>query len=159
MINLPIHKYSIIFLSVLCFTHSSCSKSPSFTTHESYRQTTSGTSNIARTARNITVKVSSEHTLGSGILICEKNDGYIVATSQHFLSSGSSFNIQTPDNLIHTAYPLDTSITNDNDVGFLHFMDSQNNYSVAQLTMDQEVVIDSEVYVAGFPLDLNSGDA
>lgn len=143
-----------ILVGFLLLVHPQCLKN---TDSRTDTMASGNTLRVEDVARYITVRVASENTWGSGILVCEQNGTYIVATSQHLLSTGTSFNIETVDSRNHTAHVLDSSIRSLYDVGFLSFTEVENNYSTAQVDPDSDSVMDSNVYASGFPLDLESG--
>lgn len=144
-------------LGFLVFAYFSCLKVTNEGSSVEYREGAIDISQTEAVARDITVRVVSEGTWGSGILVCQRNGNYIVATSQHLLLTSESFNIETPDNKNYAAYSLNTSTANSYDVGFLGFTDASQRYTTAQFEEVSDTSRNNEVYASGFPLDLSSG--
>jgi serine protease DegQ len=106
--------------------------------------------------RSITVKVISEDSWGSGVIIKKQDSNYTVLTNHHVvLDPEAKYQVETPDGRIYEA-SLVTGIDFEHyDLSLLQFQSVDQQYQVATLgnstTLDeQEVVIAS-----GFPFGAN----
>lgn len=105
-------------------------------------------------AKQITVRVISQGTAGSGVLVSKAGNTYYVLTAGHVLKDtnpGEEAYIETFDGQQH---PIDTSaIQSGGTVDLALFtITSTNNYAVAQLAGKNALSELDEVFVAGFPL-------
>lgn len=103
-------------------------------------------------AQQITVKVLSGESSGSGIIIDRQNNIYKILTNDHVLLFGkenNAYKIKTPDGKIHLAKTVNNYNFQNYDIGILEFT-SANNYQVAQLANVPFPSIDEVVYGAGF---------
>lgn len=106
---------------------------------------------LYRTAEAITVKVLSDGTLGSGILIQQQGLVYTVVTNSHVLRAGvAPYEIKTADGQIYTAEVVETVNFEKYDLALLQFRSSVV-YEVAKLGRGSTLQIGDEVFSAGFP--------
>ncbi|MBC6477782.1 MAG: trypsin-like peptidase domain-containing protein [Hormoscilla sp. GM7CHS1pb] len=106
---------------------------------------------LRRTAEAITVKVLSDRTLGSGILIQQQGLVYTVVTNSHVLRAGvAPYEIKTADGQIYTAEVVETVNFEKYDLALLQFRSSVV-YEVAKLGRSSTLQIGDEVFSAGFP--------
>ena len=109
--------------------------------------------NINQTATNISIKILDEEFLGSGFLVKQTGDRYVVITNQHVLRAGEApYKIQTPDGKIHSAKVIASSVTSEYeyDLAILEFS-SQENYTLATIGNSFYLEIGESIYAAGFP--------
>lgn len=108
---------------------------------------------LCKIAKPITVKVLSDNTWGSGILVGKEDSRYSLITNGHVLKGEKEFfTIETPDNQQHNASLIvrfDHGEATGNDLAILQF-DSPLNYQTATFTEWDEP---EKVMAAGFPLD------
>lgn len=124
----------------------SCSQSSS--THLSEQR-------LENLARTITVRVfstgSSGSAGGSGVLIRREGQQYIVLTNQHVVANKDRrYRVQTSDGRSYSAQIL-TSLTSEDDVGFLAFRSSSKTYRVLSLKAPSKLAAGESVFAGGFP--------
>jgi tetratricopeptide (TPR) repeat protein/S1-C subfamily serine protease len=113
---------------------------------------------LQQIARSITVKVLSNKTGGSGILVSEKraNDKkeyiYSVLTNRHVLVPGESYRIQTPDGKIYQANVVKDVNFKGSDLALLQFTSAQD-YTLAELMSVSTLAVNQQVFAAGFVSD------
>ena len=108
---------------------------------------------IKKIAAEISVKILDEEFLGSGFLVQQKNNEYIVITNQHVLRAGETpYRIQTDDGRIHVAEVVNSPIKSEYqyDLAILKFT-AETNYSVAQIGSSLYLEIGEPIFAAGFP--------
>jgi len=106
-------------------------------------------------AEQITVRVLSTNTLGSGTIIKRSGNIYTIITSAHVINGiNSPYTIQTPDGKIYLAEKVskDNSVKQKKDIVLLQFFSSQANYSIANIGDIGKMSIGEDVYAVGFPL-------
>lgn len=107
---------------------------------------------LYRTAEAITVKVLSDGTLGSGILIQQQGLVYTVVTNSHVLRAGvAPYEIKTADGQIYTSEVVKTVNFEKYDLALLQFRSRGAVYEVAKLGRSSTLQIGDEVFSAGFP--------
>lgn len=108
--------------------------------------------NLRQIAQDITVRIYTGDTSGSGVLIAKNEQTYTVVTNAHVVKRGQPYRIQTPDGIIHQA-TLQTSedILTGKDLAVLQF-ESANNYNLANLATNTPQ-LNENTYAAGFPYD------
>ena len=110
---------------------------------------------IKNIAQNITVKVLSGDSWGSGIIIEKKDKFYTVLTNGHVLGNGHDYKIQTHDEKTHDAqllFRLDEGERGD-DLAVLQFSSSES-YEIAKLNLS-ELKEEDRVFATGFPSSQN----
>ncbi len=104
-------------------------------------------------ARAITVKIYSGNTSGSGIIIKQENDCYVVVTNHHVLSRGDNdYSIQTADGEIYPATPVVDAQFENYDLALLEF-NSKEKYQVATLGNSTDLEAGDAVVATGFPIN------
>ena len=83
-------------------------------------------------AREITVKITSQSNGGSGVIIAQQDNNYLVLTNNHVLRDRDSFTISTHDGATHQATPIANGIQTDDDLALLQFS-SDNSYQTATI--------------------------
>jgi tetratricopeptide (TPR) repeat protein/S1-C subfamily serine protease len=113
---------------------------------------------VQRIAQSITVKVLSNKTSGSGILVSKKGangkkeDIYSVLTNRHVLMPGEPYRIQTPDGQIHQANVVKDVNFKGSDLALLEFS-SAKDYTLAELMSVSTLAVNQQVFAAGFVPD------
>ena len=108
---------------------------------------------INNIAANISVQILDEGFLGSGFLVQQKDNQYVVITNQHVLRAGEApYKIQTPDGKIHSAEVITDSIQSkyEYDLAVLQFT-TDNNYTVAKIGSSLYLEVGEPIYAVGFP--------
>lgn len=113
---------------------------------------------VQRIAQSITVKVLSNKTSGSGILVSKKGvtgkkeDIYSILTNRHVLMPGEPYRIQTPDGQIHQANVVKDVNFKGSDLALLEFS-SAKDYTLAELMSVSTLAVNQQVFAAGFVPD------
>ncbi|MGK7922887.1 MAG: serine protease [Trichodesmium sp.] len=103
-------------------------------------------------AKSITVKVISENSWGSGIILKQEGEIYTVITNQHVLDTGNkSYHIQTPDGLFYQANKINNQDFHGNDLALLEFRSANSLYKVASLGNSTTLYPGNKIFAAGFP--------
>ena len=112
---------------------------------------------VRQTAKNITVRISAANNGGSGVIIAQKGDNYLILTNAHVIRRAAQLEIQAPDGQKYNAKPIDGGFSAKYDLALVQFT-SKTKYALAQL-MDKQgkppTPLDPErtIYSAGFPFD------
>jgi tetratricopeptide (TPR) repeat protein len=106
---------------------------------------------INQIAKNITVRIFSDDSKGSGVLIQKKGNEYIVLTAKHiFKKPNTTYNIITNDGRSHEISTGSLRGADKNiDLAIIRFR-SDNNYPVAKLGDSQRLTAETDIYLAGF---------
>jgi tetratricopeptide (TPR) repeat protein len=104
---------------------------------------------INRVAQAITVKIETNGSLGSGVLIRKQGELYTVLTAAHVVKTGS-YTITTPDNKKHPVSGSVQFFGNEVDLALIKFR-SSNSYSLAKIADSQQIEGGMDLYVGGFP--------
>jgi tetratricopeptide (TPR) repeat protein/S1-C subfamily serine protease len=122
---------------------------------------------VKKTAKDITVRITTANNGGSGILVAKKGTTYLVVTNRHVAGKDPQLQIQTPDGQKHIATPVkNTGINPKYDVALLQFT-STKQYQLAQFKYSQNegnsqdegsrsvspLNLTRTIYSAGFPFD------
>jgi tetratricopeptide (TPR) repeat protein/S1-C subfamily serine protease len=109
---------------------------------------------VQQTAKNITVRVSSENNGGSGVIIAQKGNNYLILTNAHVIRRATKIEIQAPDGQKYKATPLDGGFDAKYDLALLQFT-SLTKYTLPDLSGISSSPIDPSriIYSAGFPFD------
>ncbi len=106
---------------------------------------------LQQQAQNITVKVMSGPTSGSGIIINREGQTYTVLTNRHVLNPSDNHKIQTPDGLVYQGTVLEKSNFRGHDLALLQFRSRGAVYTVASLADSSQLGQEETVFAAGFP--------
>jgi hypothetical protein len=107
---------------------------------------------VQQTARNISVRITTENSGGSGVLIAKKGDSYLILTNAHVVKRDTKIQIQAPDGQQYTATPLDGGFSAKYDLALLQFT-SKTKYTLANLIDGSSLAPARKIYSAGFPFD------
>ena len=83
-------------------------------------------------AREISVKITSEENVGSGVIIAQRNNTYLILTNAHVLRDDVTFSIQTHDGVTHQAKHVANGIETNDDLALLEFS-SDISYQTATI--------------------------
>ena len=100
-------------------------------------------------AREISVKITSEENGGSGVIIAQQDNTYLILTNAHVLRNGSTFDIQTRDGITHQAKPVANGIETDDDLALLEFS-SDNSYQSATINSAATPRVDQSILAVGY---------
>ena len=100
-------------------------------------------------AREITVKISSEENGGSGVIIAQQDNSYLILTNAHVLRDDESFTVQTHDGIAHQAQAVDNSIDTDDDLALLKF-ESDKTYQTATINTAATPKPEQAILAAGY---------
>ena len=110
-------------------------------------------SKINQIAAEITVKIQAQNFLGSGIIVHQQDNKYLVLTNQHVLRAGEPpFTIQTADGEIYQGEVITPSTSSD-DLAILSFI-SGDRYKPASIGNSARLQEGELVFAAGFPANL-----
>jgi tetratricopeptide (TPR) repeat protein len=104
---------------------------------------------VAEIAKNVTVAITTNNSIGSGVIVHKAGNKYTVLTAAHVVRDSGSYQIRTPDD---SSYPLDYSKVKTlpgADLALVEFTSTQS-YRVVKIGSMPSV--GKNVYVAGFPM-------
>ncbi|WP_310487704.1 tetratricopeptide repeat-containing serine protease family protein, partial [Chamaesiphon sp. VAR_69_metabat_338] len=109
---------------------------------------------VQQRAKSITVRITSENNGGSGVIIAQKGDKYLILTNAHVVRRATKIAIQAPDGQKYAATPLDGGFDAKYDLALLQFT-SRTKYTLPDLSEISLSPIDTTrtIYSAGFPFD------
>ncbi|MDJ0578701.1 serine protease [Crocosphaera sp.] len=106
---------------------------------------------IQEKAQAISVKVETDNSAGSGVIIGKEGNTYTVLTNAHVINSKADNTIITNDGESYTAKVIsEGNSLEGNDLAVLTF-ESVNSYQVATLAVNTNLEENSTVYSVGFP--------
>jgi serine protease Do len=107
---------------------------------------------VNQTAAKITVKISGQDFLGSGIIFQQQNEEYLVLTNQHVLRGGKPpFKIQTADGKVYQGRVITTDNFSQDDLALLSFKSDRIKYETASIGDYSQLQPEESVFAAGFP--------
>ncbi len=109
---------------------------------------------LQQQSKLITVKVLSNDSWGSGFIIQQQGQVYIVLTNEHVLSPGKQHRIQTADGRIYSSSLLQSIRFND-DLALIQFRSPSIVYPVAIVKEASTLEVGNRVFATGFPFDIN----
>ena len=110
---------------------------------------------VQSAAQQITVRVTSSNGGGSGVLVAQKGNTYLVLTNRHVTGRNTQFQIQTPDGQKHAAQTLpNTGFDPKYDIALLQFSSTQK-YQLANLDNGSTLAEGRTIYSVGYPFDSN----
>lgn len=106
---------------------------------------------VSKIAVQITVRIESKNSPGSGVIIQREGNTYTVLTCKHVVAKADKYTIVTANG---EQYPLDYSsvkkLAAGLDLAVLKFT-SNRNYTVAKIGNSDNATVGTDTYVAGFP--------
>ncbi|MDJ0589141.1 MAG: serine protease [Pleurocapsa sp. MO_226.B13] len=100
-------------------------------------------------AREITVKITSAENGGSGVIIAQQDNTYLILTNNHVLRGGDTFTIHTYDGVTHQASPVANGIETDDDLALLQFS-SENSYQTATINSAATPRVEQTILAVGY---------
>ncbi len=101
-------------------------------------------------AQKITVKIITEESGGSGIIIKKTDNSYFVVTNNHVLQNSRKYKIKTHDNQIYSAEIVKKIKFGKNDLALLQFS-SKSSYKVAALGKSTNIEVGDSIIAVGYP--------
>jgi S1-C subfamily serine protease len=109
---------------------------------------------VSEMARQVTVRIFANRSVGSGVIINRSGQGYTLITNAHVVGNHSgNFMILTADGQMHGGRLISSS--NHLDLAVLQF-NSSRSYQVATMGDSNRVAVGEKVMAAGFPNWLNT---
>lgn len=107
---------------------------------------------IAAIARQVTVRVLTKTTAGSGAIVYRQGQTYTVLTCDHVVagSQDGGYTVLTPDGVTHSARRQSMQALAGVDLALVQF-DSPTSYRVADLGNSEALTRGDRVYASGFP--------
>jgi tetratricopeptide (TPR) repeat protein/S1-C subfamily serine protease len=109
---------------------------------------------VQQTAKNITVRVTATNNGGSGVIIAQKGNNYLILTNAHVVRRATKIEIQAPDGQKYQATTIDGGFDSKYDLALLQFT-SKTKYTLANLSdvAGSPLTPERTIYSAGFPFD------
>jgi S1-C subfamily serine protease/tetratricopeptide (TPR) repeat protein len=109
---------------------------------------------VQQTAKNVTVRITSENNGGSGVIIAKKGDSYLILTNAHVVNRSNRPEIQAPDGQKYQAKSIDGGFNSKYDLALLQFT-SKTRYTLANLKnlVGTPIEPTRKIYSSGFPFD------
>jgi S1-C subfamily serine protease/tetratricopeptide (TPR) repeat protein len=109
---------------------------------------------IQRTAKDITVGITTENNRGSGVIIAQKGSKYLILTNARIVNQATKIEIQAPDGKRYPAEQIDGKFNRKYDLALLQFT-SETKYTIAKLDdiAGSSIEPNQKIYIAGFPFN------
>ncbi len=109
---------------------------------------------VQQTAKNISVRVTTSNNGGSGVIVAQKGNNYLILTNAHVVRRATKIEIQAPDGQKYQATSIDGGFDSKYDLALLQFT-SKTKYTLANLSSISGSPLTPErtIYSAGFPFD------
>jgi tetratricopeptide (TPR) repeat protein/S1-C subfamily serine protease len=110
---------------------------------------------VQQIAKNITVRITAENNGGSGVLIAQKGDTYLILTNAHVVRRATQIQVQAPDGRKYTARRVDGGFSPKYDLALLEIQ-SKSKYQLPDLSDLSTIAVNSRnIYTTGYPFDSN----
>jgi tetratricopeptide (TPR) repeat protein/S1-C subfamily serine protease len=111
---------------------------------------------VQQIAKDITVRITSENNGGSGVLIAQKGNTYLILTNAHVVRKAAQIQVQAPDGRKYTARRVDGGFSPKYDLALLQ-IESKSKYQLADLSdSSSKIEVNSrDIYSTGYPFDSN----
>ena len=100
-------------------------------------------------ARQIAVQISSDENGGSGVIIAQRDNTYLILTNDHVLRDRETFTIHTHDGVTHQATRVINAIETDDDLALLQFS-SDKSYQIATINPAATPKIEQAILAVGY---------
>ena len=100
-------------------------------------------------APEISVKITGAENGGSGVIIAQRNNTYLVLTNNHVLRDGNKFTIDTHDGETHQATEVENAINSDDDLALLQFK-SDKSYQTATINTAATPQAEQTILAVGY---------
>ncbi|MCL2929813.1 MAG: serine protease [Trichodesmium sp. St16_bin4-tuft] len=107
---------------------------------------------ISNIAQQVTVRIFTDNSAGSGVIIKQKGNTYTVVTNHHVIENNSNklYRIISGDGITHKAALVYTPQIGNLDVALLEFT-SDRPYQVVEIVKTNQLLVGETVFAAGFP--------
>ena len=100
-------------------------------------------------APQISVKISSAEHGGSGVIIAQQDNKYLVLTNRHLLRSQTEFTVNTHDGESYPATEVEQAIDSDDDLALLQF-ESDKTYQTATINTAATPKAEQTILAVGY---------
>ena len=105
-------------------------------------------------AQQFTVRVFSDNSQGSGILIRRQGQLYTVLTNRHVLEENAPYQVQMSDQQVYSAWEDKAVRFGLNDLALVQFRSVFKTYNPAALASSKALSTGETVYATGFPVEI-----
>ena len=110
---------------------------------------------LHRYGRAITVKITSNNSIGSGVIIGKRKNQYLVWTNNHVVEGSQNLAVKTVDNKTHVARVIDRAVVSGDDSALLVFKSPQD-YAIASLNTAAKPVAEQSILSTGYSSQTSS---
>jgi tetratricopeptide (TPR) repeat protein/S1-C subfamily serine protease len=100
-------------------------------------------------AKSTIVKISTNNSNGSGVLIGRQANKYLVITNNHVVRDTANYQIQTADGKIYQAHLISNPINAKDDIALLQF-NSSNTYHLASINSAAKPSTEQTIAIVGY---------
>ena len=100
-------------------------------------------------AREISVKITSADSGGSGVIIARNYNTYLVLTNKHVVQDGKEFTVDTHDGVTYQAIEVENKIATDDDLALLQFT-SNKDYQTATINTAATPRVEQTILAVGY---------
>ena len=113
---------------------------------------TIGGDRVAEIAQQVTVRIFTKDSAGSGVIMQQQQQNYIVLTNRHVVENptDTDYHILTHDGAIHPAQWIQPEKFGNLDIALVKFSSSRS-YPVVKLLENERLWVGDFLYAAGFP--------
>ncbi len=106
---------------------------------------------VAQIAQQVTVRILSNRSSGSGIIIAHQGQNYTVLTAKHVVAFNENrFTVLTADGMRHIAQWQNSVLFGDADLALVSFR-SDRVYQIVEIGDSNSLAVGDPVYASGFP--------
>ena len=107
---------------------------------------------ISNIAQQVTVRIFTDNSAGSGVIIKREDNTYTVVTNHHVIENNSNklYPVMSGDGITHQATLVSTPQIGNLDVALLKFT-SDRPYQVVEIGKTNQPLVGETVFAAGFP--------
>lgn len=109
-------------------------------------------SSISNIAKQVTVRIFTDNSAGSGVIVGKEGNTYTVVTNHHVIENNSKkfYQIMSGDGITHQATLISTPQIGNLDVALLKFT-SDRFYQVVEIVKTNQPLVGETTFAAGFP--------
>ncbi|WP_295616141.1 tetratricopeptide repeat protein [Chamaesiphon sp. GL140_3_metabinner_50] len=108
---------------------------------------------VQQIAKNITVRITAENNGGSGVIVAQKGNTYLILTNAHVVRKSTQLQVQAPDGRKYTARQVDGGFSPKYDLALLT-IESTSKYQLPDLSDRSTISVNSrDIYSTGYPFD------
>ncbi|MGK7920168.1 MAG: serine protease [Trichodesmium sp.] len=107
---------------------------------------------ISNIAQKVTVRIFTDNSAGSGVIIKREGNIYTIVTNHHVIENNSNklYPVMSGDGITHQATLVSTPQMGNLDVALLQFT-SDRPYEVVEIAKTNQPLVGETVFAAGFP--------